>query len=59
MLIKCPNELYAIEYTIELPEWAPGIWAGCEGMKFVITNINFETRTITLELDPGETDEKI
>lgn len=53
--------------TIQTAEWAPGIWAGAEGMpieirdstgttskgEFVVQSVNMETRVITLNADPG------
>lgn len=53
--------------TIQTAEWAPGIWAGAEGMpieikdstgavskgEFVISSVNMDTRVITLNADPG------
>lgn len=48
--------------TIQTPEWAPGIWAGSEGMpieirdtagttsrgEFTVTSVNMDTRVVTL-----------
>lgn len=48
--IKIPPELYTIKHIIVPEDWAPGVWAGCEGIKLTITKIDLETRTITLEL---------
>lgn len=53
--------------TITTAEWAPGIWAGAEGMpieirnsagnvskgEFVVQSVNMDTRVITLNADPG------
>jgi hypothetical protein len=53
--------------TLTTAEWAPGIWAGAEGMpieirdttgatskgEFVVSAVSFENRTITLNADPG------
>lgn len=53
--------------TIQTAEWAPGIWAGAEGMPieirdttgatskgdFVISAVSMDNRTITLNADPG------
>jgi hypothetical protein len=52
--------------TIATAEWAPGIWAGAEGMpieiydatgvtlrgEYVVQSVNFDTRTLTLDSDP-------
>lgn len=53
--------------TIQTAEWAPGVWAGAEGMpveirdttgatvrgNFTITAVDMENRTITLDANPG------
>ena len=53
--------------TIQTAEWAPGIWAGAEGMpievrdstgavskgEFTINSVSMDNRTITLNADPG------
>lgn len=53
--------------TIQTAEWAPGIWAGAEGMpieirdstgavskgEFVVQSVNMDTRIVTLNSDPG------
>lgn len=53
--------------TIQTAEWAPGIWAGAEGMpieirnsagstskgEFVIQSVDMDARTVTLNADPG------
>lgn len=53
--------------TITTAEWAPGIWAGAEGMtveirdttgatskgEFLISSVNMDNRTITLGADPS------
>lgn len=53
--------------TVQTAEWAPGIWAGAEGMpieirdasgnvskgEFVIASVNMDSRTLTLNADPG------
>lgn len=53
--------------TITTAEWAPGIWAGAEGMpieirdttgstskgEFVVSSVNMDTRVVTLNADPG------
>ena len=53
--------------TIQTAEWAPGIWAGAEGMpieirdsagtvskgEFKITAVDMDARTITLDANPG------
>lgn len=53
--------------SIQTAEWAPGIWAGAEGMpieirdssgavskgEYVISAVNMDSRTITLNADPG------
>lgn len=48
--IQIPPELFKIEHTIDVSQWAPAIWSGVEGMKLTITKVDLETRTITLEL---------
>lgn len=53
--------------TLQTAEWAPGIWAGAEGMpieirnssgstskgEYTVTAVNFENRTITVNSSPG------
>lgn len=53
--------------TIATAEWAPGVWAGAEGMpieirdtsgavskgEFVVSSVSMDNRTITLNADPG------
>jgi len=53
--------------TIQTAEWAPGIWAGAEGMpieirdtsgatskgNFKVVSVNMDTRVVTLDADPG------
>lgn len=53
--------------TITTAEWAPGIWAGAEGMpieirdttgatskgEFVVSSVNMDTRVVTLTASPG------
>lgn len=49
MIIQIPLDLFKIEHTFKPEEFAPGVWAGTEGLKLTITKVDFETRTITLE----------
>jgi hypothetical protein len=53
--------------TITTAEWAPGIWAGAEGMpieirdttgatskgEFVVSSVNLDTRVVTVSVSPG------
>jgi hypothetical protein len=53
--------------TITTAEWAPGIWAGAEGMpieirdttgatskgEFIVTSVNLDTRVVTVGVSPG------
>tara|TARA_R110000868_G_scaffold66014_9_gene197032 strand:+ start:1250 stop:2500 length:1251 start_codon:yes stop_codon:yes gene_type:complete len=53
--------------TITTAEWAPGIWAGAEGMpieirdttgatskgEFTVTSVNLDTRVVTVSVSPG------
>lgn len=53
--------------TIQTAEWAPGIWAGAEGMpieirdstgavskgEYTVASVNMDSRTVTLSADPG------
>lgn len=48
--IEVPKDIFTIVHTVKPEDWTPGAWAGGEGMKFTITKIDLETRTITLEL---------
>lgn len=40
-----------VGFTVEIPkeEWAPGIWAGSEGLKLTIVKVDLENRKLTLE----------
>lgn len=49
MVIQIPIELFTIETTIPKDQWAPGVWAGCEGLKLTITKIDLDNRIIKLE----------
>jgi hypothetical protein len=50
MDIKVPIEEFKINHTFKAEDFAPGIWAGTEGLKLTITKVDFENKTITLEL---------
>lgn len=53
--------------TITTAEWAPGIWAGAEGMpieirdttgatskgEFIVSSVNLDTRVVTVSVSPG------
>jgi hypothetical protein len=53
--------------TIQTAEWAPGVWAGAEGMpieirdttgatskgEFVVSSVDMDARTVTLNANPG------
>lgn len=53
--------------TIQTAEWAPGVWAGAEGMpveirdttgatskgEFVVSSVDMDLRTVTLNANPG------
>lgn len=68
--IATVNAVNVTTLTIDAAEWAPGIWAGAEGMKVDIydatlstprinsaqvTNVDMDTREVTLDLLPGGT----
>lgn len=40
-----------IGFTVEISkeEWAPGIWAGSEGIQLTITKVDLDNRKLTLE----------
>jgi len=56
-----------VAVTITTAEWAPGIWAGAEGMpieirdttgatskgEFIVSSVNLDTRVVTLTVSPG------
>lgn len=50
MIINIPEECFKIEHTFDPKDFAPGVWAGTEGMKLTITHVDLEKRTVTLEL---------
>ena len=50
IILEASKELFKIVHTFEKKDWAPGIWAGCEGLTLEIIHINLEKRTITLNL---------
>lgn len=54
--IKIPKDEYKIVHKINREEFAPGIWAGCEGLKFMITNIDLINGIVTLEVLPEKAD---
>lgn len=47
--IKVPNELFTIKHKFERKDFAPGIWAGTEGLKLTITKVDLDNGIITLE----------
>ena len=54
--LEVPKHLFKIVHTFDPKDCAPGVWAGCEGLKFEITSIDLQTGTITLELQGAKDD---
>lgn len=54
--VEIPKELFKIVHIFDPNDWAPAVWAGCEGLKFVITSIDLNARTITLAIQGNEYD---
>lgn len=44
------DDFNSFGFTVEIPkeEWAPGLWAGTEGLKLTIMNVDLENRKLTL-----------
>lgn len=57
LTFEVPKRCFTIKHQFKSSEWAPGIWAGCEGLKLTITQIDYENRIVQLEL-VKEPDEK-
>lgn len=50
MIIQIANVVYKIEHQIKPEDFAPGIWAGTEGLEYVVTNVDLTNGIITLEI---------
>lgn len=48
--IHIPATHFTIAHTFEAKDFAPGVWAGTEGLKMQVTKVDLVTRTITLEV---------
>lgn len=61
LTFEVPKRCFEIEHQFKASEWAPGIWAGCEGLKLTVTQIDFEKRTVKLEYikEPDEKTTKL
>ena len=53
--IEIPKDLFKIKHKFEPDDFAPGIWAGCEGLELTVTKIDLENREITLEYQEVKT----
>lgn len=40
---------FMLEEILKPQEWAPGIWAGSEGMKLEIVKVDMQNQTITVK----------
>ncbi len=49
MIMDMPTVQF--EHQFDPMDWAPGLFAGSEGMKFKIIKVDLENRKITLEQD--------
>ncbi len=45
-----PPDVYKIEHQFKPEDFAPGIWAGSEGLRLVVTKVDLENRIVTIEL---------
>lgn len=50
MIIKTPSDMFTIVHQIKKEDFAPAIWAGTEGLTFVITHVDLDNGIITLEV---------
>lgn len=46
MIFEIPPETFTFTHEFMPEDWAPGIWAGCEGLTFKIASIDMDTRSI-------------
>lgn len=46
---ETPCDSLKIEHEFKPEKWAPGVWAGTEGLKLTVTKVDFENRKVTLE----------
>lgn len=48
-VIEVPEDCFKIVAQIPKEEFAPGVWAGTEGLELTVTKVDLTTGTITLE----------
>lgn len=50
MIIDVPEDCFEITHEFKPEDWAPGVWAGTEGLTLVVKSVDLEKRLIVLGL---------